>query len=95
MKAALRRILAALAAFAIQSAAGQVLNLSHDLVALGIAGQNLAPNNPALDAGPLIFAGTNYAFFHGIPLVTLDKGDYYLLTDQQQNATLIFGRMSN
>ena len=57
-------------------------------------GPELIPNNPLLDAGPLIFAGTNYAFLHGIPLVTLDKGNYYLLTDQQENATLIFGRMS-
>ena len=73
----------------------QALNLSHDLVALGIAGQNLTPNNPALDAGPLIFAGVQYAYFNAIPLVTADKGSYYLLTDQQQNATLIFGHMSN
>ena len=95
MNAALRVVVAVVAACVIASAAGQVLNLSHDLVPLGIASKNLTPNDPTLDAGPLIFAGTNYAFLHGIPLVTLDKGNYYLLTDQQRNATLIFGRMSN
>jgi len=33
--------------------AAGTLNLSRDLVALGIAAQNLVPNNPALDARPL------------------------------------------
>ena len=73
----------------------QVLNLSHDLVSHGIAGKNLTPNDPSLDAGPLIFAGVQYAYFNAIPLVTADKGNYYLLSDQQQNATLIFGHFSN
>jgi hypothetical protein len=35
---------------------GSTLNMSHDLVTLGIAGQNLTPNNPSLDARPLIQA---------------------------------------
>ncbi len=89
--ALLRRIVlvAVLVAMSQSIASAQVLNLSHDLVTLGIAGQNLTPNNPALDARPLIQAGANYAAIHGIPVVTVDNGDYYLLTDQQPNATII------
>ena len=33
------------------------LNLSHDLVPLGIAAQNVVPNSPSLDARPLFYAG--------------------------------------
>jgi hypothetical protein len=38
--------------------AAQVLNMSRDLVTLGIAQQNLTPNNPSLDARPLPNAAT-------------------------------------
>src|SRR5689334_379916 len=82
MKARFRFALAAVAVLGVPSASGQVLNLSHDLVPLGIAAENMTPNNPGLDARPLLNAGTNYAVIHNIPLVTVDKGDYYLLTDQ-------------
>ena len=46
-----------------------VLNLSHDLVAKGIASQNMVPDSPGLDARPLFQ-----------PTVTVDRGSYYLLT---------------
>ena len=73
----------------------QVLNMSHDLVALGIANQNLTPNNPALDARPLIQAAVDYVSSHSIQVLTLDKGAYYLLSAQQGNAVVIFGGLSN
>src|SRR5262245_60535465 len=56
------------------------LNLSQDLASLGIAGSNMAPNQPALDAGPLFMAGVNYAKTHGITTVVADPGTYYFLS---------------
>jgi hypothetical protein len=71
----------------IGSAAGQtpaVLNLSHDLVAKGIAQQNMTPDAPSLDSRPLFQAGVAYASQNHIPTVTADRGSYYFLT---QNST--------
>ena len=62
-------------AFPVQSFA-QTLNMSHDLVTLGIAAQNLTPNNPSLDSGPLIQAAFNYVQNHSVDILTLNKGDY-------------------
>ena len=75
--------------------AAQVLNMSHDLVTLGIAQQNLTPNNPSLDSRPLFQAAINYVQNHPVQTLTLDKGAYYLLTNTQSNATLIFPNLSN
>ena len=57
-----------------------VLNLSHDLVANGIATQNMLPNSPTLDARPLFQAAIAYASKNHIPTVTADRGSYYFLT---------------
>jgi uncharacterized protein (TIGR03437 family) len=56
------------------------LNLSEDLVPLGIATQNMAPNQPTLDAGPLILAGVRYAQANGMTTVIADPGAYYVQT---------------
>ncbi|HTA44634.1 MAG TPA: hypothetical protein VK789_19435 [Bryobacteraceae bacterium] len=56
------------------------LNLSHDLVANGIASQNMVPNSPTLDARPLFQAGISYASKNHIPTVIADRGNYYFLT---------------
>jgi hypothetical protein len=61
------------------------LNLSQDLVRLGIAATNMTPNQPALDAGPLLFQGVQYANQQGIPLVIADPGVYYFLSLQNPN----------
>ena len=45
------------------------LNMSHDLVRLRIASQNLAPNERSLDARPLIQAAIQYIQTH--PVQTL------------------------
>jgi uncharacterized protein (TIGR03437 family) len=60
--------------------ASAALNLSHDLAAKGIAGQNMAPDSPSLDARPLFEAGIAYASKNHIPTVTADRGSYYFLT---------------
>jgi hypothetical protein len=68
------------------------INLSHDLVPLGIASQNLSPNDPSLDARPLFQAALQYVRTHGIQRVTLDRGSYYFLTAQNPTAYLgIYG----
>jgi len=77
------------------SASAQVLNMSHDLVTMGIAQQNLTPNNPSLDARPLFQAALNYVQSHPVQTLTLDTGAYYLLTNTQSNAVLLFPQLNN
>ena len=64
------------------------LNLSQDLVSLGIAATNMVPNQPTLDAGPLFVQGVAYAQSHGITLVVADPGTYYFLSVLEPNAHL-------
>ena len=77
------KLLLALILTALGIASGQtpvVLNLSHDLVAKGIAAQDMVPNSPSLDARPLFEAGVYYASQNHIPTVTADRGNYYFLS---------------
>jgi hypothetical protein len=67
------------------------LNLSQDLVALGIAASNMVPNRPALDAGPLFMAGVEYAKNHGITTVVADPGTYYFLSTVDNTHARAFG----
>ena len=71
------------------AAAAQTINMTHDLVNLGIAAQNMIPNTPSLDARPLFQATLNYAQSHAIQTITVDTGSYYLLSSTQGNAVLI------
>ena len=71
------------------------LNLSQDLVALGIAPSNMAPNNQSQDAGPLMMAGLQYAKSHGIATVVADKGAYYFRTESQQGISVSINQLSN
>ena len=57
-------------------------NLSRDLVGLGIANRNLVPNNPSLDAVPLLQAALDYAAKNRTKLITADAGTYYFLQPQ-------------
>jgi uncharacterized protein (TIGR03437 family) len=61
-------------------ACAQVLNLSKDLVAMGIATSNMTPNTPSLDSSPLLQAGVAYASAHSIPSVVAERGSYYFLS---------------
>lgn len=56
------------------------LNLSEDMVRLGIAPTNLVPNQPTLDAGPLLMQGVSYASSHKIATVIVNSGSYYFLS---------------
>jgi uncharacterized protein (TIGR03437 family) len=75
--------------------AGQILNMSHDLVTKGIASRNLTPNTPSLDARPLFQAALAYVAAHPVQTLTLDQGNYYLLTPQQSSAALVIPSLSN
>ena len=83
-------ILVALAAAA-PARAQTTLNLSHDLTTLGIGATNMVPNQPALDAGPLLSSGVAYAMAHGIGRVSADPGTYYFLSLQTGNAHVQLG----
>lgn len=69
----------------------QTLNMSRDLVSLGIASQNLTPDSPTLDARPLVQAALQYAQNHpSVTTLAVDTGSYYFLSNQQSNAVLVF-----
>jgi hypothetical protein len=76
-------------------AVAQVLNMSHDLVPLGIAARNMTPNMPSLDSTPLFQAALNYVQSHTVQTLTVDSGNYYLLSATQGNAVVIAGNLSN
>src|SRR5262245_23649816 len=78
-----------------RSASAQTLNLSHDLVSLGIAAANMAPNQPALDAGPLLAQGVAYASSHAIPTVIADPGTYYFPGLMGSNVHVQIANVSN
>ncbi len=61
-------------------AQSSTLNLSTDLVTLGIASANMVPNQPALDSGPLLESGVKYAASHKLASVVASTGAYYFLS---------------
>jgi hypothetical protein len=67
------------------------LNLSQDLVSLGIASTNMVPNQPSLDAGPLFVQGVAYAMSHQMDKVIADKGTYYFLSLQSSGGHVQLG----
>src|SRR6266852_6572973 len=71
------------------------LNMSQDLVRLGIASSNMLPNQPTLDAGPLLLRAVNYAGSHQIARVIADPGAYYLLSLQQPNVHVSLNQVNN
>jgi len=73
----------------------QTINLSHDLIRLGIATQNLPPDSPSIDARPLFQAALRYAKSHPTQMLTVDHGAYYFLTPENVNAYLNFSSFSN
>jgi hypothetical protein len=76
-------------------AATPSINLSHDLVTLGIAKSNLTPNDPRLDARPLFQSALAYAAVNGTTLITADPGAYYFLTPQMSDRYLQLNAYSN
>jgi hypothetical protein len=58
------------------------LNMSQDLVRLGIASTNLVPNDPTQDSGPLFFRAMLAAKNRSFDRVIADPGAYYFLSQQ-------------
>jgi len=81
--------------FCLVTADAQTINLSHDLIRLGIATQNLPPDSPSIDARPLFQAALQYAQNHPTQMLTLDHGAYYFLTTENSNTYLHFASFSN
>jgi hypothetical protein len=71
------------------------VNMSRDLVRLGIAAQNLPPNDPSFDARPVFQAAVQYVQSHHIPLLTVDRGSYYFLTPQNTFSFLQLSQVSD
>lgn len=86
---------AALVVLATVSSPAQTLNVSEDLVTLGIAGQNAVPDNPSLDARPLFQAALAYARDNGIARVVADPGAYWFLTSQTPSSYLVLDSLSD
>ena len=72
-----------------------MLNISEDLVRLGIASTNMVPNQPSLDAGPLFFQAVLYAQNHNIGVVIADLGSYYFLSLQGPQVHVAWDKLSN
>jgi len=53
------------------------INVSQDLVRLGIAGTNMTPNQPNLDSAPLLNPTVNYAQLRQGTKIVADSGAYY------------------
>ena len=71
------------------------LNMSEDLVRLGIAATDMIPNQPNLDAGPLFFSAVNYAQAHQIGRVIADSGAYYFLSLQSPATHVSWNQLNN
>ena len=75
--------------------AQSTLNMSKDLVRLGIATANMVPNQPSLDAGPLFFQAVIYAQNHKIATVIADPGAYYFLSLQDPQIHVGWDQLKN
>jgi hypothetical protein len=71
------------------------INLSRDLVRLGIASRNLPADDPSLDARPLFEAAVRYVRSHAVGRLTVDRGTYYFLTPQDAQTYLRFPSLSD
>lgn len=72
----------------------KIIDVSTDLTSLGIAQQNMVPNNKTIDAGPLLEAAVAYAGKHNYTKVSIPLGNYYFLT-QRNNAHVFIANVNN
>ena len=68
------------------------LNLSTDLIRLGIASQNMLPDQRELDSGPLFNAALNYIRSRRVQRVTLSPGSFYFLTPRPDNGRYVYAQ---
>jgi hypothetical protein len=74
---------------------GITVNLSRDMIRLGIATQNLPANDPSFDARPIFEAAVQYVGTHHVKRLTVDRGAYYFLTPQDAQTYLRFRSLSD
>jgi uncharacterized protein (TIGR03437 family) len=74
---------------------GSTLNVSHDLIAKGIAMSNMQPDTPKLDSRPLLESAIAYAQKNSIATVTADRGAYYFLTLHNPQTHVLLNGVSN
>ncbi len=86
--------LAVLIAALFANAQPSQINVSEDLVTLGIAAQNAAPGNSSSDARPLFQAAIQYAVANGINRIVADPGSYWFLTPQQAGSYLTLNNVN-
>ncbi len=89
------KLLVLLAASTILSAAPPPINLSRDLIRLGIAARNATPNDPKLDARPLFQSAIAYSKLHSVKILTADPGSYYFLTPSAPGQYLVLDQLAD
>src|SRR5438128_10685796 len=75
-------------------AEAQELNLSQDLLRLGVSA-NMEPNRRDLDSRPLFQAAIEYVRRQHIARVPLDPGDYFFLTTQQNGRYIYVANLTD
>ncbi len=88
-------LLATLLAMPVVRAQPAQINVSEDLVRLGIAARNAVPGNPNADARPLFQAAIQYAAANGVSRIIADYGSYWFLTPQQAGIYLYLNQVSD
>lgn len=63
----------------------RTLNISRDLVRLGIANRNAVPDRRNWDAAVPLRAAIGYALTHGVTQIVADRGAYYFTSRQSPN----------
>src|SRR6266849_4271385 len=75
--------------------AQETLNMSRDLIRLGIAASNMTPDHPDLDAGPLFTHAVAYAQNHQFNRVIADPGSYFFRSVGPGNAQVLLSQITN
>src|SRR5262245_60741773 len=71
------------------------LNMSRDLVRLGIFSSNMVPNQATQDAARPFFAAVQYAKSNQIAQLIADPGSYYFLSTSDGYAHITLSQVSN
>src|SRR5712692_6960331 len=73
---------------------GSTLNLTHDLIAKGVALSNMQPDSPKLDSRPLLEAAVAYAQKNNIATLIADRGAYYFLSLRNPQTHILLNGVS-
>ena len=76
MNRTIRTVCLCLGPLSLLAQPASTLNLTHDLIAKGIATSNMQPDSPKLDSRPLLEAAVAYAQKNNIATLIADRGAY-------------------